>query len=192
MEYVYFIDEIFLPNRELLEALVARPVIFGVQTRIDLWNRDMLDLLGDAGCVSIEAGVESISEEGRNLLDKKCRLTTDEITARLVHARSRVPFVQANLIDARVRRRGGRRGLAAAPASSSGCGRTSRAAVPVPGIARLHAALGRAGRPGLGARARVLPGASRHVQRHPGRAAPAPCRTRAGGRCAVIGGHAES
>jgi len=102
VEYVYFIDEIFLPNRELLEALVSRPVIFGVQTRIDLWNRDMLDLLGDAGCVSIEAGVESISEEGRNLLDKQSRLTTDEITARLVHARSRVPFVQANLIDARV------------------------------------------------------------------------------------------
>ena len=46
----------------------------------------MLDLLGEAGCVSIEAGVESITEEGRNLLDKQSRLTTDEITARLVHA----------------------------------------------------------------------------------------------------------
>jgi len=102
VEYVYFIDEIFLPSRELLEGLVAREVIFGVQTRIDLWNRDMLDLLGAAGCVSIEAGVESISEEGRNLLDKQSRLSTDEITARLVHARSRVPFVQANLIDAQV------------------------------------------------------------------------------------------
>jgi B12-binding domain/radical SAM domain protein of rhizo-twelve system len=102
IEYVYFIDEIFLPNRELLEALVARDVIFGVQTRIDLWKHDMLDLLGAAGCVSIEAGVESISEEGRNLLDKQSRLSTDEITARLVHARSRVPFVQANLIEAQV------------------------------------------------------------------------------------------
>jgi len=102
IEYVYFIDEIFLPNRELLEAIVERPVRFGVQTRIDLWNEQMLDLLGDAGCVSIEAGVESISEEGRNLLDKDSRLSTDQITARLIHARRRVPFVQANLIDARV------------------------------------------------------------------------------------------
>jgi anaerobic magnesium-protoporphyrin IX monomethyl ester cyclase len=102
IEYVYFIDEIFLPNRELLQALVARPVVFGVQTRIDLWSREMLDLLGAAGCVSIEAGVESISEVGRNLLDKDSRLTTEQITERLVHARSRVPFVQANLIDARV------------------------------------------------------------------------------------------
>src|SRR5437763_1906060 len=59
--YVYFIDEIFLPWRELLEALVERPVEFGVQTRIDLWRPDMLDLLGRAGCVSIEAGVESLT-----------------------------------------------------------------------------------------------------------------------------------
>jgi anaerobic magnesium-protoporphyrin IX monomethyl ester cyclase len=102
IEYVYFIDEIFLPNKELLEALVGRPVKFGVQTRIDLWNLPMLDLLGAAGCVSIEAGVESISEVGRNLLDKKSRLSTDEITERLVHARTTVPFVQANLLDAQV------------------------------------------------------------------------------------------
>jgi B12-binding domain/radical SAM domain protein of rhizo-twelve system len=101
-EYVYFIDEIFLPNKELLEALVDRPIAFGVQTRVDLWTPQMLELLGAAGCVSIEAGVESISVEGRNLLDKKSRLTTEEISSRLVHARQMVPFVQANLLDARV------------------------------------------------------------------------------------------
>jgi anaerobic magnesium-protoporphyrin IX monomethyl ester cyclase len=100
VEYIYFIDEIFLPNRELLQALAGRGVKIGVQTRIDLWSRDMLDLLGAAGCVSIEAGVESITEEGRNLLDKNSRLTTEQITDRLVYARERVPFVQANLIDA--------------------------------------------------------------------------------------------
>jgi radical SAM superfamily enzyme YgiQ (UPF0313 family) len=68
--YLYFVDEIFLPQRPLLEALVSRPVRFGVQTRIDLWKPDMLDLLGAAGCVSIEAGVESLTEEGRAALDK--------------------------------------------------------------------------------------------------------------------------
>jgi B12-binding domain/radical SAM domain protein of rhizo-twelve system len=102
IEYVYFIDEIFLPNRELLQALAGRGVKVGVQTRIDLWNHEMLDLLGAAGCVSIEAGVESISERGRNLLDKNSRLTTEQITERLIYARERVPFVQANLIDASV------------------------------------------------------------------------------------------
>jgi B12-binding domain/radical SAM domain protein of rhizo-twelve system len=98
--YVYFIDEIFLPWRELLEALVPRPVRFGVQTRIDLWRADMLDLLGAAGCVSIEAGVESLTPAGRDWLDKDCKLSTEELTERLVHAKRSVPFVQANLIAA--------------------------------------------------------------------------------------------
>jgi anaerobic magnesium-protoporphyrin IX monomethyl ester cyclase len=99
VEYVYFIDEIFLPDRALLEALEARPIRFGMQTRIDLWSPAMLDLLGRAGCVSIEAGVESITVEGRNLLEKGSRLTTEQIAARLIHARTTVPFVQANLLE---------------------------------------------------------------------------------------------
>jgi anaerobic magnesium-protoporphyrin IX monomethyl ester cyclase len=96
--YVYFIDEIFLPWRELLQEVARRDVRFGVQTRIDLWRPDMLDLLGAAGCVSIEAGVESLTPEGRDWLDKDCKLSTGDLTARLVHAKRTVPFVQANLI----------------------------------------------------------------------------------------------
>ncbi|MDB5359527.1 MAG: family B12-binding radical protein [Rhodospirillales bacterium] len=99
-KYLYFIDEIFLPQQPLLEALASRPVEFGIQTRIDLWKPQMLDLLGHAGCVSIEAGVESLSEAGRAALDKNCRATTDELAERLIHARRTVPFVQANLIEA--------------------------------------------------------------------------------------------
>ncbi|HEY3779365.1 MAG TPA: TIGR04295 family B12-binding domain-containing radical SAM protein [Rhizomicrobium sp.] len=97
--YVYFIDEIFLPNRPLLEALAERNLNFGVQTRIDLWKQDMLELLGQAGCVSIEAGVESLTKEGRDTLEKLCRLSTDELRDRLIFARRHVPFVQANLIE---------------------------------------------------------------------------------------------
>ena len=48
-EYLYFIDEIFLPNRALLEALVQREVAFGMQTRINLWTPGMIELLGRAG-----------------------------------------------------------------------------------------------------------------------------------------------
>lgn len=99
IEYVYFIDEIFLAYRDVLEMIAARSVKFGMQTRIDLWNYDMIDLLGRAGCVSIEAGVESITEAGRNLLDKKCKLSTGELADRLIYAKSRVPFVQANLLE---------------------------------------------------------------------------------------------
>ena len=97
--YLYFIDEIFLPRADLLEALVSRPVQFGVQTRIDLWKPEMLELLGRAGCVSIEAGVESLTVDGRAALDKRCKMTTDELADRLIMARQHVPFVQANLIE---------------------------------------------------------------------------------------------
>jgi B12-binding domain/radical SAM domain protein of rhizo-twelve system len=98
-EYIYFIDEIFLPNAELLQGLVAREVRFGVQTRIDLWKPAMLELLGRAGCVSIEAGIESLTPEGRAALAKNCKMTTDQLADRLVEARRHVPFVQANLIE---------------------------------------------------------------------------------------------
>jgi B12-binding domain/radical SAM domain protein of rhizo-twelve system len=96
--YLYFVDEIFLPQRALLEALVERPVAFGVQTRIDLWKPELLELLGAAGCVSIEAGVESVTEQGRATLDKRCRMSTEELAQRLILAKRHVPFVQANLL----------------------------------------------------------------------------------------------
>lgn len=102
VEYLYFIDEIFMPDRKLLEVLASRSLTFGIQTRIDLWKPDMLELLGAAGCVSIEAGVESISERGRTLLNKKCSVTTGEIERLLIIARRSVPFVQATLLDSHV------------------------------------------------------------------------------------------
>lgn len=98
VRYLYFIDEIFLPNRPLLEAMVARNIKFGVQTRIDLWKPEMIELLGRAGCVSIEAGVESLTEAGRADLAKNCRMSTEQLTRLLILAREHVPFVQANLI----------------------------------------------------------------------------------------------
>jgi anaerobic magnesium-protoporphyrin IX monomethyl ester cyclase len=96
--YLYFIDEIFLPNRPLLEALAARELSFGVQTRIDLWKPEMLALLGRAGCVSIEAGVESLTVAGRERLAKNCRVETEDLTERLIEAKQHIPFVQGNLI----------------------------------------------------------------------------------------------
>ena len=98
VEYLYFVDEIFLPRPELLEALTTRGVKFGIQTRIDLWKPPLLELLGRAGCVSIEAGVESVTREGRAALAKNCRMETDDLMDRLVLAKQHVPFVQANLL----------------------------------------------------------------------------------------------
>jgi anaerobic magnesium-protoporphyrin IX monomethyl ester cyclase len=97
--YLYFVDEIFLPQEPLLEALAQRPVRFGVQTRIDIWKREQIALLGRAGCVSVEAGVESLSVEGRAALMKRCKLDNDALADLLIETRRHVPFVQANLLE---------------------------------------------------------------------------------------------
>jgi hypothetical protein len=99
VEYIYFIDEIFLPNEPLLNGLVDRGLKFGVQTRIDLWTPEMLALLGRAGCVSAECGIESLTVEGREALAKRCKMTTDQLANRLAEAKRHIPFVQANLIE---------------------------------------------------------------------------------------------
>ncbi len=101
VEYIYFIDEIFLPSEPMLKAFAERRFKLGVQTRIDLWSEKHLDMLGAAGCVSIEAGVESITVEGRKILDKKCKMSTDDLATRLIYAKGRVPFVQANLLESK-------------------------------------------------------------------------------------------
>ena len=97
--YIYFIDEIFLANRQLLQGLVGKGLKFGVQTRVDLWKPDMIRLLGEAGCVSVECGVESLTPEGRDALDKRCKLSTEELSDLLILAKQHIPFVQANLIE---------------------------------------------------------------------------------------------
>jgi B12-binding domain/radical SAM domain protein of rhizo-twelve system len=101
VDYVYFIDEIFGVGKNvlrLLEGIAERNVNIGFQTRIDLWNEETLDLLGRAHCISMECGIESITEEGREELNKNCRIDTDRITELLIYAKKRIPWVQANLI----------------------------------------------------------------------------------------------
>ena len=101
VDYVYFIDEIFGVGknvRRLLQGIANRKISIGFQTRIDLWDEESIDLLGEAHTISIECGVESISAEGRDELNKNCRLSTERLTELLIHARKRIPWVQANLI----------------------------------------------------------------------------------------------
>ena len=101
VDYIYFIDEIFGVGKQvrtLLEEIAKRNVSIGFQTRIDLWTEESLDLLGRAHCISFECGIESVSQEGRDEMNKNCRLSTERIEKLLVHARRRIPWVQANLI----------------------------------------------------------------------------------------------
>jgi B12-binding domain/radical SAM domain protein of rhizo-twelve system len=99
--YIYFIDEIFGVGknvRVLLEEIAKRSVSIGFQTRIDLWDEESLDLLGRARTISMECGIESITAEGRDELNKNCRMDTDRISELLIYAKQRIPWVQANLI----------------------------------------------------------------------------------------------
>lgn len=101
VDYIYFIDEIFGAGKQvrgLLEEIAIRPISIGFQSRIDLWNEETLELLGKAHCISFECGIESITDEGRNSLNKHCRLDTDAIGNLLISARRHIPWVQANLI----------------------------------------------------------------------------------------------
>ncbi len=101
VRYVYFIDEIFGVGKNvkvLLEEIAKRPLKIGFQTRIDLWDEAGFDLLGRAHAISIECGIESITEQGRAELNKNCRMSTDRIAELLAYAKTRIPWVQANLI----------------------------------------------------------------------------------------------
>ena len=101
VDYIYWIDEIFGVGktvRELLHELAHRKITIGLQTRIDLWDEESLDLLGAAHAISIECGIESITDEGRDELNKNCRMSTERISELLIYARQRIPWVQANLI----------------------------------------------------------------------------------------------
>jgi len=46
----------------------------------------------------MECGIESVTDAGRDQLNKNCRLSTERIAELLIYARQRVPWVQANLI----------------------------------------------------------------------------------------------
>jgi anaerobic magnesium-protoporphyrin IX monomethyl ester cyclase len=101
VDYIYWIDEIFGVGktvRQLLEELSTRRITMGLQTRIDLWDEETLDRLGRAHCISMECGIESVTDAGRDELNKNCRLSTERIAELLIYARQRVPWVQANLI----------------------------------------------------------------------------------------------
>ncbi len=101
VNYVYFIDEIFGVGKNvkrLLEGIAERDITIGCQSRVDLWDEESLDLLGRAQCISMECGIESITAEGRELLNKNCRIGTERISELLIYARERIPWVQANLI----------------------------------------------------------------------------------------------
>src|SRR5207244_11698467 len=94
VNYIYWSDEIFGVGknaRRLLEGLRRRPVTIGLQTRIDLWDEETLDLIGQAHCISMECGIESITDQGRDELNKNCRMSTERLSQLLIYATRHIP-----------------------------------------------------------------------------------------------------
>ena len=100
VDYVYFIDEIFgvgknvrrlwKGSRNANQSRVSepdRPV-----------GRSVARSARRAHTISIECGIESISEAGRDDFNKNCRMSTERLAELLIYARRRIPWVQANLI----------------------------------------------------------------------------------------------
>ena len=102
VDYVYFIDEIFgLGQTDALLQILAEERImhFGCQTRIDLWDERRLDQLAAAGCISVEFGLESPFPEIQSSLKKGYHIEPERILELMVYAKSRIPWVQGDLVE---------------------------------------------------------------------------------------------
>ncbi|MHB0871572.1 MAG: TIGR04295 family B12-binding domain-containing radical SAM protein [Chloroflexota bacterium] len=102
VDYVYFIDELFGLGRcdALLQAVADVPLLqFGCETRIDLWDEGRLDRLAAAGCVSVEFGLESPFPDVQSSLNKGYRIDGDRILELMVYAKSRIPWVQGDMME---------------------------------------------------------------------------------------------
>jgi anaerobic magnesium-protoporphyrin IX monomethyl ester cyclase len=102
IDYVYFIDELFGLGRcaGLLHNLVEeRPVQFGCETRIDLWDEKRLDMLAAAGCISVEFGLESPFPDVQGALNKGYRIDGDRILELMLYAKQRIPWVQGDMME---------------------------------------------------------------------------------------------
>ncbi|HEX9016127.1 MAG TPA: radical SAM protein, partial [Chloroflexota bacterium] len=101
VDYVYFIDEVFGLGgaNELLGALEAtRPISFGCQTRLDLWDEARLVKLAGAGCVSVEFGLESPFPQQQQAINKGYHIDEERILELMVFAKALIPWVQGDLI----------------------------------------------------------------------------------------------
>ncbi|MCP5013744.1 MAG: radical SAM protein [Ketobacter sp.] len=101
VSYVFLIDETFgLPKshvKDVLEIFKFYNLKFGLQTRPDIWTKREIDNLVYAGCLYVELGTESLSEEGIGVLSKFRDVS--HVLELTNYFRLRVPYVGVNVID---------------------------------------------------------------------------------------------
>lgn len=83
LSYILFYDEYFAASRkrvkEITEAIssIGRPVKYFCTGRLDMIDDDILQMLKDSGCASIDFGIEQYDDDALAAMNK--RLTTREI-----------------------------------------------------------------------------------------------------------------
>lgn len=78
---VFFADDLFSPNKKHLEDLCHKIIESGIQfvwgcdLRADIWQREELQMMYDAGCRNIFFGIESGSEQRQKVIKKGTNLS---------------------------------------------------------------------------------------------------------------------
>ncbi|MCL5025363.1 MAG: radical SAM protein, partial [Chloroflexi bacterium] len=101
VQYVYFVDEMFGlgVSRQVLRGIAERPLFrFGIQSRLDTWNEEGLDLLARAGCIAVEFGLESPIFDSIRPFNKRYRFSPERALSLLSYAKGRIDWVQVNLV----------------------------------------------------------------------------------------------
>lgn len=101
VDYIFFIDDIFnIDNenfRKLLSGLKEMNISYGCQCRPDIMTRELVDAMGDSGCVYIEYGLESLNYDNRKLLSKNTSLL--EVMRLIKYTTEKITYVVYNLLD---------------------------------------------------------------------------------------------
>lgn len=103
VEYIFLIDENFgLPLQHcdgVLKILSERGLKFGLQTRPDIWTKERIIRLKDAGCVYVEIGMEATNHQDIRRLEKFSR---PEYASEMLHLfENHIPHVGVNCFDTR-------------------------------------------------------------------------------------------
>lgn len=85
IEGLFFVDEMFLNNRErvielcnqMIDKRISQNIVWGIQIRVDSVDHELLQLMKKAGCVQVEYGFESGSNRVLKSMNKQ--ITREQI-----------------------------------------------------------------------------------------------------------------
>jgi anaerobic magnesium-protoporphyrin IX monomethyl ester cyclase len=101
VRYVYLVDETFGVPRDhthdVARLLHEYNILFGAQTRPDVWTPDRVQDIAKLGWIYAEVGTESLTTAGVRALGKFG--SAEKVLARTALLRDALPFVGVNIVD---------------------------------------------------------------------------------------------